>query len=48
MAVELVSDEVHMVTGEPWLHWCDDEFWSRILELAGAYGFEEARMEPGV
>ena len=47
MAVQLVSDEVHVVTGEPWRHWFDDRSWGRILELARAYGFEEARMEPG-
>jgi hypothetical protein len=47
MAVQLVSDEVHVVTGEPWRHWFDDRSWSRILDLARVYGFEEARMEPG-
>jgi hypothetical protein len=47
VAVQLVSDEVHVVTGEPWRHWFDDRSWGRILDLARAYGFNEARMEPG-
>jgi hypothetical protein len=47
MAVQLVSDEVHVVTGEPWRHWFDDRSWGRILDLARAYGFEEVRMDPG-
>ena len=36
MAVQLVSDEVHVGTGEPWRHWFDDRSWGRILELARA------------
>jgi sugar phosphate isomerase/epimerase len=47
MAVQLVSDEVHVATGEPWRHWFDDRSWDRIRELARAYGFEEVEMEPG-
>ena len=47
MAVQLVSDEVHVATGEPWRHWFDDRSWGRILYLARAYGFDEARMDPG-
>jgi hypothetical protein len=47
VAVQLVSDEVHVVTGEPWRHWFDDRSWGRILDLAHAYGFREARMESG-
>ena len=47
MAVQLVSDEVHVATGEPWRHWFDDRSWERILYLARAYGSDEARMDPG-
>jgi hypothetical protein len=47
MAVQLVSDEVHVATGEPWRHWFDDRSWDRIRDLARAYGWEEAAMEPG-
>jgi hypothetical protein len=47
VAVQLVSDEVHVVTGEPWRHWFDDRSWDRILDLALSYGFVGARMEPG-
>ena len=47
MAVELVSDEVHVATGEPWRHWFDDRSWDRILELARAYGWKGAEMAPG-
>ena len=36
-----------MVTGEPWRHWFDDRSWDRIRELARAYGWEGAAMEPG-
>ena len=47
MAVELVSDEVHVATGEPWRHWFDDRSWDRIRELARAYGWKGATIEPG-
>jgi hypothetical protein len=47
MAVQLVSDETHVVTGEPWRHWFDDRSWERVRELARAHGFGETRMEPG-
>ncbi len=47
MAVQLLSDEVHVVTGEPWRHWFDDRSWERVCELARAHGFGETRMEPG-
>ena len=47
MAVQLVSDEAHVTTGEPWRHWFDDRSWDRVRELARAYGWDEAAMEPG-
>lgn len=47
MAIKLVSDAGHEVTGEPWLHWFDDRSWDRILELARAYGWKGTRIEPG-
>jgi hypothetical protein len=47
MAVELVSDEAHVATGERWRHWFDDRSWDRILELARAYGWKGATIEPG-
>jgi hypothetical protein len=47
VAVQLVSEEIHVVTGEPWRHWFDDRSWDRIRELAQAYGWEGAAMEPG-
>lgn len=47
MAVQLVSDEVHVVTGEPRRHGFDDRSWDRILDLAVSYGFVVARIESG-
>jgi hypothetical protein len=47
MAVQLVSDEAHVATGEPWRHWFDDRSWDRIRELARAYGWKGATIEPG-
>jgi hypothetical protein len=47
LAVQLVSDEVHVATGEPWRHWFDDRSWDRIQNLARAHGWVEAAMEPG-
>src|SRR5215203_2723728 len=47
MAVQLVSDEVHVATGESWRHWFDDRSWDRIRELARAYGWKGATIEPG-
>jgi hypothetical protein len=47
MAVQLVSDEAHVATGEPWRHWFDDRSWDRIRELARAYGWMGATIEPG-
>ena len=47
MAVHLVSDEAHVATGEPWRHWFDDRSWDRIRELASAYGWKGAAIEPG-
>jgi hypothetical protein len=41
LAVQLVSDEVYVVTGEPWRHWFDDWSWKRIRELAHARGWGE-------
>ena len=47
MAVQLVSDEAHVATGEPWCHWFDDRSWNRIRELARAYGWKGTTIEPG-
>lgn len=47
MAVQLVSEEVHVVTGEPWRHWFDDRSWAKLRELARAYGWDGPEMEPG-
>jgi hypothetical protein len=27
MSVQLVSDEAHVATGEPWCHWFHDRSW---------------------
>jgi hypothetical protein len=47
MAVQLVSDEVHVTTGEPWRRWLDDGTRKRIREVDHACGWEAAAMEPG-
>jgi hypothetical protein len=47
VAVQLVSDEIHVVTGEPWRHWFDDRSWDRIRKLAQVYGWEGGAMAPG-
>jgi hypothetical protein len=47
MAVQLVSDEAHVATGEPWCHWFDDRSWDRIRELARACGWKGTTIEPG-
>jgi hypothetical protein len=47
MVVQLVSDEVHVTTGEPWRRWLDDGTRKRIREVDHACGWEAAAMEPG-
>jgi hypothetical protein len=47
VAVQLVSDEIHVVTGESWRHWFDDRSWDRVRDLARAYGWKGTAMKPG-
>jgi hypothetical protein len=47
VAVQLVSDEIHVVKREPWRRWLDDRSWDRVRKLARAYGWEGAALEPG-